>query len=88
MEKISGGGGGTHIFGVVLTQVLAVLTMLKGERKKFPPVLPWGRVTMSWGGGGGAKCFGPAISPFCSPPPPPPPYLMTSPLKVSWRFLL
>ena len=64
------GGGGTHIFGVVLKQVLAVLTMLKGERKNFPPfkrgdVLP----CLCGGVGGGAKCFGPAIFPFFSPPP-------------------
>ena len=57
-------------FEVVLTQELEVLAIvmgggakschpLKGERTQFYPVLM-----------GGAKSFGPAIFPFCSPPSP------------------
>ena len=74
-EKTGGGGGGgghKKLRGSFYT----VLSMLKGAcansfdslKGKARKVLPWLE-----GGGGGAKSFGPAISPFCSPLPPPPP---------------
>ena len=49
-------------FEVVLTRELKDLAILMGGAKGFHSLKAWG------GGGGGAKCFGPAIFPFCSPP--------------------
>ena len=37
-KRMGGGGGGTKGFEVVLTQELEVLAILKGRRKKFPPL--------------------------------------------------
>ena len=67
--------GGGHNFGVVLTRVLKVLTILeerhkRGGRKKFYPVL---RLE----GGGGKKVSDPRFSHFVAPPPSP--LLMISP---------
>ena len=75
-----GGGGGvfshaegevTNSFGLVLTWELDVLAILKGDAKSYYPLKGGGhdkfypvlRV------GGCAKCFRPAIIPYCSPHP-------------------
>ena len=42
---------------------------MEGGRKKFPPFkIEAQKVLPCLEGGGGAKSFGPAIFPFCSPP--------------------
>ena len=72
-EKGRGGGGvlamlkgGTKSFGVVFTQKLEVLAILK--LKKFPLFKRGGAKSFTVLRGG-AKSFGPANFPFCSPPP-------------------
>ena len=71
------GGRGTTGFGVVLTQVFEVLTILEGGTKGFHPL----KVCV-WGGGGGTKFYlvlrgggaqkvsDPQFSNFVHPPPP------------------
>ena len=67
---LKGGGGGTTSFGVVFTQYLDVLAILKGGGARSLLSLKGGprKVLPCLEGGGGTKSFGPAIFPFCSPP--------------------
>ena len=63
-KSFSHAEGGAKSLEVVLTRELEIFSHtdcghpLEGAREKFYPVLR-----------GGAKSFGPAIFPFCSPPP-------------------
>ena len=64
------GGGGTTSFEVVLTWELEVLAIVMGGgRKKCPPFKRGAYKKVLTCYEGGAKSFGPAIFPFCSPPP-------------------
>ena len=60
------GGGGTKSFGVVFIRQLEVLAILKGGAQKDSTLLKGGG-SLSCIDGGGAKSFGAAIFPFCSP---------------------